>query len=108
TQATIDREVARLLREAETTAVDLISSHRTELGKIVDLLLEQETVDGDALYRIAGLPMPEHRPDDLAIAPRAVASTGAGASAPGAARAGAPAGGSDGAGAGSGTAGSGA
>jgi cell division protease FtsH len=76
TQATIDREVARLLREAETRAVDLISSHRTELGKIVELLLEQETVDGDAVYRLAGRPTPEHRPDDVAIAPRAVASSG--------------------------------
>ncbi|HEX4060247.1 MAG TPA: ATP-dependent zinc metalloprotease FtsH [Streptosporangiaceae bacterium] len=76
TQATIDREVARLVREAEARAVDLISSHRAELGKIVELLLEQETVDGDAVYRLAGRPTPEHRPDDVAIAPRAVASAG--------------------------------
>jgi cell division protease FtsH len=74
TQATIDREVARLLREAEERAVGLIRSHRRELGKVVALLLEQETVDGDAVYRIAGRPVPEHRPDDLAIAPKAVAS----------------------------------
>jgi cell division protease FtsH len=106
TQATIDREVARLLREAETTAVDLISSHRTELGKIVDLLLEHETVDGDAVYRIAGRPMPEHTPDDLAIAPRAVAATGNAAT--GNAVTGNVAAGSDGAAPGAGPAGSGA
>jgi cell division protease FtsH len=80
TQATIDREVARLLREAEARAVDLISSHRSELGQIVDLLLEHETVDGEAIYRIVGRPVPEHRPEEMAIAPRAVASSSTGAS----------------------------
>ncbi|HLX50001.1 MAG TPA: ATP-dependent zinc metalloprotease FtsH [Streptosporangiaceae bacterium] len=75
TQATIDREVARLLREAEETAVGLIRSHQDELGKVVALLLEQETVDGDAVYRIAGRPVPEHRPDDMSIAPQAVATS---------------------------------
>jgi cell division protease FtsH len=77
TQATIDREVARLLREAEARAVDLISSHREELGKIVDLLVEHETVDGAAVYQIVGRPVPEHRPEEMAIAPRAVSSSGA-------------------------------
>src|SRR5216684_4139028 len=46
TQALIDAEVARLLREAEQTAVDLIRSHKDMLDELVDLLLEQETVDG--------------------------------------------------------------
>ncbi|HEY2577019.1 MAG TPA: ATP-dependent zinc metalloprotease FtsH, partial [Streptosporangiaceae bacterium] len=81
TQATIDREVARLLREAEQTAVGLIKSHRDKLGKVVALLLEQETVDGDAVYRIAGRPVPEHRADDMSIAPKAVASSPAPAAA---------------------------
>jgi cell division protease FtsH len=76
TQATIDREVARLLREAEARAVDLISSHRAELARIVELLLEHETVDGEAVYRIVGRPAPEHRGDEMAIAPRAAASSG--------------------------------
>jgi cell division protease FtsH len=80
TQATIDREVARLLREAEERAVGLIRSHRDELGKVVALLLEHETVDGDAVYRIAGRPVPGHRPGDMAIAPKAVASAPANAS----------------------------
>ena len=79
TQATIDREVARLLREAEQTAVGLIRSHQDELNQIVALLLEHETVDGDAVYRITGRPVPEHRPDDMAIAPRAVAPAPTGA-----------------------------
>ena len=72
TQAIIDSEVARLLREAEQTAVGLIRSHRAELGRIVELLLEKETVDGAEVYRIAGRPMPTHGPvEPMAIAPHA-------------------------------------
>ncbi len=70
TQAEIDSEVARLLREAEQRAVDLIRSHREMLDQIVELLLEHETVDGDEVYRIAGRPVPEHKQDEVAIAPR--------------------------------------
>jgi cell division protease FtsH len=69
TQAVIDDEVARLLREAEHTAVELIGSHRGELGQIVSLLLEQETVDGAEVYRIVGRPVPERRPEEMTIAP---------------------------------------
>jgi cell division protease FtsH len=71
TQATIDNEVARLLREAEQTAVGLLRSHRHELDQLVALLLEHETVDGSAVYRIIGKPEPGHRPRGLAIAPHA-------------------------------------
>jgi len=77
TQATIDSEVSRLLREAEQRAVDLIRAHRPELEQLVDLLLEQETVDGSAVYRIVGKPVPEHRPEEMAIAPHAKAAAGA-------------------------------
>ena len=80
TQATIDSEVSRLLREAEQQAVELIRSHRGELEQLVDLLLEQETVDGADVYRIVGKPMPEHRPEEMAIAPHAAAHDGARAS----------------------------
>jgi cell division protease FtsH len=78
TQATIDHEVSRLLREAEATAVDLIRSHQDQLHQIVALLQEHETIDGSAVYRIVGRPVPEHRPDELSIAPRAAAATGTG------------------------------
>jgi cell division protease FtsH len=71
TQASIDAEVARLLREAEQTAVGLIRAHRDMLGQLVSLLLEHETVDGEEVYRVAGRPVPEHRPDEVDIAPRA-------------------------------------
>ena len=85
TQATIDREVARLVREAEQRAVELIRSHRPELEQLVDVLLEKETVDGSEVYRIIGKPVPQHSPDEMAIAPHAAAA-GSGA---------APAGGTD-------------
>src|SRR5580693_4746148 len=71
TQAVIDREVSRLLREAEQTAVDLLRAHRGELDQLVSLLLEHETVDGSAVYRIVGKPMPEKRAEPVAIAPHA-------------------------------------
>jgi cell division protease FtsH len=68
TQATIDAEVARLLREAEQTAIELIRSHKAELDQLVRLLLDRETVDGADVYRIAGRPVPQHRPAEV-IAP---------------------------------------
>jgi cell division protease FtsH len=56
TQAVIDSEVGRLLRQAEVRAVDLLRSHRADLDGLVDLLLEKETVDGSEVYRLAGRP----------------------------------------------------
>ncbi|HWC35079.1 MAG TPA: ATP-dependent zinc metalloprotease FtsH [Mycobacteriales bacterium] len=49
TQAAIDDEVARLLREAEHTAVTVLESHREELRALTDLLMERETVDGSVI-----------------------------------------------------------
>jgi hypothetical protein len=76
TQARIDDDVARLLREAEQAAVELIRAHRPELRQLVDLLVEQETVDGSAVYRLIGQPVPGHRPEQLTIAPTARAAAG--------------------------------
>jgi cell division protease FtsH len=56
TQAEIDREVSKLLREAEDRAVELLKTHRPELDALVGLLLEKETVDGSDVYRLAGRP----------------------------------------------------
>ena len=76
TQAAIDREVARLLREAEENAIGKIRAHRAELDQLVSLLLERETVDGSEVYRIVGRTVPERR-EEMTIAPRAVASADA-------------------------------
>ena len=63
TQAEIDREVSRLLREAEERATELLTEHRSELDSLVSLLLEMETVDGAEVYRLTG------QPDRSAIIP---------------------------------------
>jgi len=76
TQARIDADVAQLLRDAEQTAVSVISAHRPELGQLVDLLLERETVDGAEVYRIVGKAAPEHRAEEMAIGPHAKAAAG--------------------------------
>jgi cell division protease FtsH len=56
TQAAIDGEVSKLLRQAEERAVNLLTTHRSELDSLVTLLLERETVDGSDVYRLAGRP----------------------------------------------------
>jgi len=56
TQAAIDGEVSKLLRQAEDRAVKLLQEHRPELDSLVALLLERETVDGSDVYRLAGRP----------------------------------------------------
>jgi cell division protease FtsH len=68
TQATIDAEVSRLLRSAERRAVDLIESHRDALQRLVDLLLDRETVDGSDVYTLAGVQAPR---DESGSAPAA-------------------------------------
>ncbi|HXQ18357.1 MAG TPA: ATP-dependent zinc metalloprotease FtsH [Acidimicrobiales bacterium] len=74
TQAVIDAEVARLLREAEGRAVDILKAHLDVLNQLVVLLLAQETVDGSAVYALAGRPVPADG-GGLTVAPdRAVAA----------------------------------
>ncbi len=61
TQRSIDQEVARLLREAQDTATKLLRGHRQTLDRVIDLLLERETIDGSDLAAIVGLPGPVDR-----------------------------------------------
>jgi cell division protease FtsH len=83
TQAEIDREVAKLLRQAEKRAVDLLTAHRAELNALTELLLEDETVDGSEVYRLAGVPDRSATPPSVVppatVAPRAVAAADAAA-----------------------------
>ena len=58
TQRLMDREVTRLLREAERTASVLLQQHRGYLDELTVLLLEEETVDGDDVYALVGRPVP--------------------------------------------------
>ncbi len=77
TQAVIDAEVSRLLREAEQTAVTLIRTHQGDLDRLADLLVERETVDGEEVYRLLGLAVPAHQPEGREIAPGRAAVTAA-------------------------------
>jgi cell division protease FtsH len=84
TQAEIDREVSRLLRQAEQRAVETLKSHRHELDALVAELLERETVDGSDVYRLAGRPDRSSTtapgPVPTTVAPRAVATSDTGTS----------------------------
>jgi cell division protease FtsH len=76
TQAAIDAEVSRLLRDAEVRATDLLRSHRMQLDGLVNLLLDRETVDGSDVYRLAGRPAPTEG-GGATIEPRRVAAADA-------------------------------
>ena len=78
TQAEIDREVSRLLREAEERATELLEEHRSQLDSLVSLLLEMETVDGAEVYRLTGQPdrgATSPPVPAMTVGPRAVAAS---------------------------------
>jgi cell division protease FtsH len=52
TQQVIDEEVARLLREAEQRATELLRAHRHQFDRVVNSLLEHETIDGSDLLAL--------------------------------------------------------
>ena len=56
TQRIVDQEVSALLVAAEARARDVLAEHRPALDKLADLLVEQETVEGPAVYELLGLP----------------------------------------------------
>ena len=75
TQATVDAEVSRLLRQAEERATEVLSTHRPVLDRLVQLLVSNETVDGSEVYALTGRPEPGG--PAVTMAPeRAVAATG--------------------------------
>ena len=58
----VDEEVAKLLREAEHRATDLLSDHRDALDRLTELLLERETVDGTDVDEVLGRIPGQHQP----------------------------------------------
>jgi cell division protease FtsH len=72
TQRAIDREVARLLRDAEARATGLLKSHLDTLDRVIALLLERETINGSDLAEITGVPE-RHTDQERIWAPQAVA-----------------------------------
>ena len=71
TQRSIDQAVAGLLREAEVAATKLLRDHRVALDRVIDLLLERETIDGSELDFITGVPDHTDQPE-LVLLHRAV------------------------------------
>jgi cell division protease FtsH len=59
TQQLIDEEVARLLREAEERATRLLTDHRAAFDRVVELLLEKETIDGRAVEEAVAAAKPQ-------------------------------------------------
>jgi cell division protease FtsH len=74
TQAAIDAEVARLLRDAEERAVSTLKTHMDVYDRVVNLLLERETLDGSEIYALAGRPEPSHGPGTTVAPERAAAA----------------------------------
>jgi cell division protease FtsH len=74
TQALIDEEVGRLLKEADERANAILDEHRDVLDRLTDLLLEREMIDGADVYALAGLPQPAGAEEAIAPRPAAVAA----------------------------------
>jgi cell division protease FtsH len=81
TQAKIDDEVSALLSSAEKRAVALLTQNQAKLRRLVDLLLENETINGSDVYKIAGVPEPSGVDAGYTMAPERAAAAGAKSSA---------------------------
>jgi cell division protease FtsH len=57
TQWEIDQEVSRLVDEAEHEVMKLLTDNRDKLDKLAKTLLAAETLDAEAAYAAAGVPM---------------------------------------------------
>jgi cell division protease FtsH len=74
TQAAIDAEVARMLREAEQRAIGVLQEHRSVLDELVQHLLVNETVDGSDVYALAHRPVPSGG-EGMTVAPGRASSS---------------------------------
>jgi cell division protease FtsH len=77
TQAIVDSEVSRLLREAEQRAIDTLKAHLDVLDQLVQLLLAKETVDGSEVYALAGRAEPQSGTPVTVAPDHGVPTTGA-------------------------------
>ncbi len=75
TQAEIDTEVSRMLRAAEQKAVGILTEHRDVLDKVVEHLLDKETIDGADVYALAHRPIPTSSGEGMTVAPGRAAAT---------------------------------
>jgi cell division protease FtsH len=68
TQRVIDEEVTRLLNEADVRASRLLTENRGQLDRLVDMLIERESLDGADVYAILERPVPGARAAEPAVA----------------------------------------
>jgi cell division protease FtsH len=59
TQELVDREVRRIVEEAERDVIQLIEGERERLEALAHALLERETLDQPDAYEVAGVELPE-------------------------------------------------
>ncbi|MGA2302994.1 MAG: ATP-dependent zinc metalloprotease FtsH [Acidimicrobiales bacterium] len=76
TQAAIDAEVARMLRQAEERATAVLKEHRDVLDELVQYLVDKETVDGAEVYALAHRPVPTGG-EGMTVAPERAAAVSA-------------------------------
>ncbi|MGN0867465.1 MAG: ATP-dependent zinc metalloprotease FtsH [Oligosphaeraceae bacterium] len=55
----IDLEIRRIVDEQKTRATQILESHRAELEKLAQALLERETLSAQQVYELLGWPMPK-------------------------------------------------
>jgi cell division protease FtsH len=68
TQELVDQEVRRIVDESERDVVNLLEEHREQLDALANALLERETLDQQDAYEVAGVPLPEAEPEEMAKA----------------------------------------
>ncbi|HEX2359558.1 MAG TPA: ATP-dependent zinc metalloprotease FtsH [Solirubrobacterales bacterium] len=68
TQELVDREVRRIVDEAERDVTSVLERERDRLEALAEALLERETLDQPEAYEVAGVPPPEMTPEGEAKA----------------------------------------
>jgi cell division protease FtsH len=75
TQELVDKEVRRIVDEAEDEVIELLQRERDRLEALATALLERETLDQPEAYEVAGVPLPD---GDAERNPPATPAVGAG------------------------------
>jgi cell division protease FtsH len=68
TQELVDKEVRRIVDDAERQVITLLEDHRQQLDALANALLERETLDQPDAYEVADVPLPEEEPAEQAKA----------------------------------------
>ena len=64
TAEAIDREVSNFIKEASITAEKILTENKVILQKIVDELLEKETIERDEFNKIVGIELPAKKDEE--------------------------------------------